>query len=153
MEYVITSYSQNFSSLIFSNFKIRNEWIKNMKKTLVLILSGLAALNVHASSLTTTHAGSGQNWYGPFTLTRVANYWDGAAKMTLHVAETPKTGCATTDTKKMATYYAGTKAYADGFFSAAAAAQAQDKKVLLLLDRACDSRYGLNIHGIEILSD
>ncbi|ACY51050.1 hypothetical protein VEA_002888 [Vibrio antiquarius] len=38
-------------------------------------------------------------------------------------------------------------------FSAVATAQAQNKKVMLLIDKSCHNVLGLNVHGVEILSN
>nr|WP_321277964.1 hypothetical protein [uncultured Vibrio sp.] len=122
-----------------------------MKATLLLMLGCLISFQLSA----TTNAGNGQKWYGPYTITKVARYYDGGHRTSVHMAEPPKTTCNVTNNQKKVTYYANRKsqAYADSMFSAAAAAQAQNKKVMLLLDRACHETYGLNVHGVEILSE
>jgi hypothetical protein len=53
-------------------------------------------------------------------------------------------------------YLGGSEAFSNSMFSAAATAQAQNKRVMLLLDGyagPCNATFGQNIHGIEILSD
>ncbi|MGF1749348.1 hypothetical protein [Vibrio cionasavignyae] len=121
-----------------------------MKYTLLLLLASLVSLNLHA----TTNAGSGQKWYGPYTVDKVARYWDGNHRMSVHVTETPNTTCDVTNTQQLATYYYGTSiTFMQQFVSVLMAAQAQNKKVMLLLDYTCHTTYGLNLHGIEILSN
>ncbi|MDW6003290.1 hypothetical protein [Vibrio mangrovi] len=121
-----------------------------MKKTLVLMIGCLASLNLYA----TTNPGSGQKWYGPFTLTKVARYWDGSYhRMSVHIAEEPGTDCSVTNSEKKISYVGRSETFSDSLFSAAATAQAQNKRVMLLLDGACDASFGKNVHGIEIFSD
>ena len=47
-----------------------------MKKILLFILSSLVTLDLHAA----TNDSPGQKWYGPYTITKVARYWDGGAE-------------------------------------------------------------------------
>ncbi|WP_139281478.1 hypothetical protein [Vibrio aerogenes] len=121
-----------------------------MRKLIILALGLMTSLSVFA----TTNAGNGQTWYGPFTITKLARYYDGAHRMTVHVAETPSTTCSITNEQKMASYQtANDSNYSMQMFTVLATAQAQNKKVMLLLDRTCAANYGLNVHGVEILSD
>ncbi|EMQ2875098.1 hypothetical protein V9N52_000313 [Vibrio navarrensis] len=120
-----------------------------MKKIIVAI----AGLILSTGVLAETNAGAGQKWYGPYTIAKVARYWDGAHKMSVHVNETPETPCAVSNNEKKFTYQPNDPIYATYMFSAVATAQAQNKKVMLLIDKNCDSVLGMNVHGVEILSD
>lgn len=52
-----------------------------------------------------TNAAPGQVWYGPYTVAKVARYWDGGHRMSVHVVEAPKASCAVTNNEKKASYY------------------------------------------------
>ncbi|AIL71193.1 TPA: hypothetical protein ACGVAU_001544 [Vibrio vulnificus] len=121
-----------------------------MKKIIVSIVGLILSTGVLAE----TNAGAGQKWYGPFTIEKVAKYWDGGVRMSVHFLETPNTSCDVTNSEKKVSYWNNPKAetFADSMFSAAATAQAQEKKVMILMDKTCHPIYGLNIHGVEILS-
>ncbi|CAM3922692.1 hypothetical protein VA7868_00128 [Vibrio aerogenes CECT 7868] len=120
-------------------------------KSILLVILGLF---LSCSTYATTHAGTNQIWHGPFTITKLARYYDGAHRMTVHVAETPNTTCSVTNEQKMATYhYDNNSDFSMQMFSILATAQAQNKKVMLLLDHTCAANYGLNVHGVEILSN
>ena len=96
-----------------------------MKKALVLSFACLTSLHINAT--TTTNASAGQKWYGPYTITKVARFWDGGGRTTIHFAEVPTdVPCTVTQNKKQATYWFGPNShdFADSMFSAAAA-QAQ----------------------------
>lgn len=122
-----------------------------MKKLFVLLFSLVLSSNVSA----TTNAAAGQVWYGPYTINKIARYWDGGHRLTLHVNEKMQTSCEKTNTEQMATYWVGgnTNVHSDWLFSVSATAESQNKKVMLLLDRTCHATYGLNLHGVEILSE
>jgi hypothetical protein len=122
---------------------------RKMKKKLIGILTILLSF----SSLAETNAGSGQKWYGPFTIDKVARYWDGGHKMSVHVNETPETPCEVSNSEKKFTYLPDSQPTAMDLFSAVATAQAQNKKVMLLIDKSCHNVLGLNVHGVEILSN
>lgn len=128
-----------------------NNRIKTMKKALIFILTFWLSVNSYA----TTNAASGQKWYGPFTITKVANYWDTGYRTTVHVSETPTTNCSVTNNQKAASYHinGGNFQHAQLLYSILATAQAQKAKVNILLDSGCDSTYGLNLHGVEIISN
>jgi len=123
-----------------------------MKKILLFILSSLVTLDLHAA----TNASPGQKWYGPYTITKVARYWDGGGRATVHFAETPiDIPCDINKNQRKAAYWGdpNAHAFADSMFSVAATANAQNKKVYVLLDKSCHPLYGLNLHGIEMVSD
>lgn len=123
-----------------------------MEKIFLIALSSIVSLNLHAA----TNASPGQKWYGPYTITKVANYWDGGLRATVHFAETPiNIPCDINKNQKKATYWVNpnAQAFVNSMFSAAATANAQNKKVYFLLDNSCHPLYGLNLHGIEMVSD
>ncbi|MCG7496540.1 hypothetical protein MHO82_06675 [Vibrio sp. Of7-15] len=122
-----------------------------MKKLFVLLFGLALSSNVSA----TTNAGAGQKWYGPYTISKVARYWDGGHRITVHVNEKMQTPCEVTNTEGKVSYNVSvnTNIHSDWLFSASATAQSQNKKVMLLLDRTCAPNYGLNLHGVEILSE
>ena len=129
--------------------KSNTNMARNMKKILLGVFCALLSCN----GIAQTNAGDGQKWYGPFTIDKVARYWDGGHKMSVHVNETPETPCAVSNTEKKFTYQPNSAETAMDMFSAVATAQAQNKRVMLLIDRACHNVLGLNLHGVEILSD
>ncbi|SHO56829.1 hypothetical protein [Vibrio quintilis] len=119
-----------------------------------IVLFFFLGLFLSCNALATTNAGTNQKWYGPFTINKIARYYDGAHRMTVHVKETPNTTCSVTNEEKKASYhYADNSDFSMQMFSVLATAQAQNKKVMLLLDHGCAANYGLNVHGVEILSD
>ncbi|HAS8422877.1 TPA: hypothetical protein I7747_09700 [Vibrio vulnificus] len=120
-----------------------------MKKIILSIVGLILSTGVLAE----TNAGAGQKWYGPYTLAKVARYWDGTHKMSVHVQETPDTSCDITNHEKKFTYHPNDDIMATYLFSAAAAAQAQNKKVMLLIANTCHNIYGLNLVGVEIISE
>ncbi|EGQ8088399.1 hypothetical protein M5216_001988 [Vibrio vulnificus] len=120
-----------------------------MKKIILSIVGLILSTGVLAE----TNAGAGQKWYGPFTIAKVARYWDGGHKMSVHVNETPETPCSVSNDERKFTYQPDSQATSMDLFSAVATAQAQNKKVMLLIDRACHQVLGLNLHGVEIISD
>ncbi|MBG0758878.1 hypothetical protein BOO22_05570 [Vibrio cidicii] len=122
-----------------------------MKKIIVAI----AGLILSTGVLAETNAGAGQKWYGPYTIAKVARYWDGGFRTSIHVNEVPETSCAVTNDQKKVSYFGDytNNAFADSLFSAAATAQAQHKKVMLLLESKCLDAYGLNLLGVEIISE
>ena len=54
---------------------------------IITTISLVSALLFSLNSTATTHAGSGQKWHGPFTIKKLARYWDGAQRTTVHVNE------------------------------------------------------------------
>jgi hypothetical protein len=127
-----------------------------MKKfnKIVTAISLVAGLLFSFNSSATTPSGTGQEWHGPFTIKKLARYWDGGQKTTVHVNEKMNTLCATSDQEGKVTYYYGNNYEMNNTLtSLLMAAQAQNKKIMLLIDRDCHSTYGKNLHGVEILSN
>jgi hypothetical protein len=129
--------------------KLNTNMAKNMKKILLGVFCALLSCN----GIAQTNAGGGQKWYGPFTIDKVARYWDGSHRMSVHVNETPETPCALSNSEKKFTYFGPDSFFATSMFSAGATAQAQNKKVMLLIDSSCDNVLGSGLLGFEVLSD
>ncbi|MBL4830980.1 MAG: hypothetical protein JKY55_13985 [Aliivibrio sp.] len=122
-----------------------------MKRLIVLLVAFLITLPTQAI----THSSSNQKWYGPFTVKKSAFFWDGAPNAVIHVNEEMNTGCGVTDTERKVTYRgsASERDWPARTYSIAVTAQASNKKIMLLIDGACRATYGLNVHGVEVLSD
>lgn len=119
------------------------------------VFSVVVALIFSSPLFAETNAGTGQKWYGPYTVDRVARYWDGGHRMSVHVKEPMNTSCEVSNQEKKASYYYSAASYdfASDMYSVVVTAQAQNKKIMLLLDSACNPIYGLNVHGVEILTE
>ena len=96
-----------------------------------------------------------QSWYGPYTIKKIQRYWDGGNRTVIYVNEKMNTGCQKTDTDSVVTVPSdyGEHLYHNGVYSGALAAQAQNRKIRLMLDNGCDSKYGKRLYGIEISED
>ncbi|QLK46367.1 MULTISPECIES: hypothetical protein [Vibrio harveyi group] len=121
-----------------------------MKKLLIGLFGILLSFNCLSESYTPTN----QNWYGPFTIDKAAYFYDGSSYfLTIHVKETPETACEVTNSMKKFAWKSSGTVLATNLTSLAVAAQAQNKKIMLLAKDTCREGLGLEFRGVEILSE
>ena len=130
--------------------KLNTNMAKNMKKILLGVFCALLSFGTYAE----TPSASYQDWIGPFTITKVARYWDGAFRLTIHVKEVPETPCSLNNTNKTFTTHANVNGnLVEQMLGLSATADAQNKKIRLLTQSPCDNQIGLNFYGIELISE
>ncbi|WCN08205.1 hypothetical protein [Marinomonas mediterranea] len=113
----------------------------------------LVALLISFNASATTPNVGNYKWYGPFTLEKAARYYNGSHKVTLHFKETPNTPCTVMNNQKMASYWSSGESFVNALYSAAATAQAQNRKVMIEINTECHATYGGKLYGVEILSE
>ncbi|MBW3695091.1 hypothetical protein EK599_05270 [Vibrio sp. T187] len=113
--------------------------------TLGLLLSFGASAEVHAPK--------GYSWSGPYTVKSVTRNIDGIHRVAIEFNEDLDTTCNLNNTMGWATNTGNNYTLVDSMLSLALAAQAQNKKVNIMLGGSCHSTFGLNLWGITILSD
>jgi hypothetical protein len=130
--------------------KLNTNMAKNMKKILLGVFCALLSFGTYAE----TPSASYQDWIGPFTITKVARYWDGAFRLTIHVKEVPETPCSLNNTNKtFTTHHSVNDNFVVQMMGLAATAEAQNKKIRLLTSSPCDNNYGLSFVGVELISE
>ena len=130
--------------------KSNTNMARNMKKILLGVFCALLPFGTYAE----TPSAKNQDWIGPFTITKVARYWDGAFRLTIHVKEVPETPCSLNNTNKAFTTHSNVNDdLVAQMMGLSATAEAQNKKIRLLTASPCDNNYGLNFYGIELISE
>lgn len=122
-----------------------------IKHLVALFVFGLLFTSYSTRALSV--AGSGQVWYGPYSISKVARYWDNSGhRLNFHVKEPMNTSCMVNNNEGKATHWnSNDQEFLASIMSVGLVAQAQNKKIMLLLDKTCHSIHGLNVHGIEIV--
>ena len=122
-----------------------------MKKLVV----GLFSLVLSFSCFAETNALRGQKWIGPFTVDKVATYLNATYfAVTVHVNENVEIACEVSNHEKKF-FYGSPNSYTtrDSLFSAIATAQAQNKRIMILVNSTCNREYGNMFEGVEILGN
>ncbi|MEH0698709.1 hypothetical protein [Vibrio owensii] len=120
-----------------------------MKKLLI----GLFGILLSFNSYSEVPAPANYQWYGPYTIKSVARYINRIHSVTITVNDNLETTCDFNNTTKTLTNVHDNHVNVDGIYGGGLTAQAQNKKVKLLLGSTCVANKGLDLLGIEILSD